>query len=218
MGNEGLTDERLRALYQRALEARRLRGRERCAAPEAMQEVLRRQGPEEQRLGVLDHVMGCAACRSEFELLRSIEQAGAEESRPAVLRMFPRTAWRAVVPVALAASVLLLVTVGPRFKGDVKDVERGAASGVILLSPSPGIAAEIPLTFAWEPVKGARGYELEVLDEKGAVVFAQRTAETSLVVRDGRVTPGASYRWWVRATTASGDQVSSEVRSLRLRK
>ena len=46
MGNEGLTDERLRALYQSALEARRVRGRERCAAPEAMLAVLRREGDE----------------------------------------------------------------------------------------------------------------------------------------------------------------------------
>ena len=220
MGNEGLTDERLRALYQSALEARRVRGRERCATPEAMLGVLRREGAEEQRLEALDHVMGCGACRSEFELLRSIEQAGAaEQRRPALLRIFPRPAWRFVAPVALAASILLVVTVGPSFKvSQAPDVERGGASSVTLLRPAPGAAAEVPVTFAWAPVKGARGYELEVLDEKGVVVLAERTAETSITLPDARsLTRGASYRWWVRATTASGDQLSSEVRSVRLR-
>jgi hypothetical protein len=221
MGNEVLTDERLRALYQRALEARGMSGRERCAAPEAMLAVLRREGPEEQRLEVLDHVMGCRACRSEFDLLRSIEQAGAgtEETRPATLRILRRPAWRAVAPFALAASILLVVAVGPRFTIQRDpDVERGASGGVTLLGPAPGSAAELPLTFAWTAVKGARGYELEVLDEKGAVVFAEKTAETSVTLPDARhLTPGASYRWWVRATTASGDQLSSEVRSVRLR-
>jgi hypothetical protein len=220
MGNERLTDTRARELYQAALEARGVRGRERCATPEAMLGVLRHEGPEEQRLEVVDHVMSCAACRSEFDLLRAIEQAGARtEPGTVVRRIFPRPRWQAVAPLALAASVVLVVAVGTRFRTDQPaDLERGAGSSIALLGPAPGTAAEFPLTFAWKPVPGARGYELEVLDEKGAVVFAEKTAETSFTLLDApRLTPGASYRWWVRATTASGDQLSSEVRSLRLR-
>src|SRR5215469_8186938 len=104
MGNQSVTDEALREAYQRVLDARRASGREPCVSPEAMLSLLRREGSEEQRLEKLDHVMGCGACRSEFELLRSIEQAGAattERAAHAVLQ-FPR---RFAVPLALAASL-----------------------------------------------------------------------------------------------------------------
>ena len=65
---------------------------------------------------------------------------------------------------------------------------------------------------------GAQGYELEVLDEKGAVVWGAKTSQTSVTVSDPLVfTAGRNFRWWVRATTASGDQRASGVRSLRIR-
>ena len=218
MGSQGVTDEALRDAYQRVLDARRVSGREPCVAPEAMLSLLRREGAEEQRLEALDHVMGCGACRSEFELLRSIEQAGAgttERAGPAVLRILPRFA----VPLALAASLILVVTVGQRLRSpEGTDVERGTMDGVTLLGPPAEIAAGTSPTFAWKPVPGAQSYELEVLDEKGAVVWGAKTSETSVTMSDpSLVTPGKSYRWWVRTTPASGNQGASAVRSLRIR-
>ena len=217
MGNQGVTEEALREAYQRALDARRASGREPCVAPEAMLSLLRREGTEEQRLEVLDHVMGCGACRSEFELLRSMEQAGAgtERAGPAVLRIPARFA----VPLALAASLILVITIGQRLRSpEGTDVDRGTVDGVTLLGPPSEIAAGTSPTFAWKPVPGAQSYELEVLDEKGAVVWGARTSQTSVTLSDPRLlTPGDSYRWWVRATTAPGDQRASAVRSLRIR-
>ena len=219
MGDQGVSDEALREAYQRALDARRVSGREACVSPEAMLSLLRREGTEEQRLEVLDHVMGCGPCRSEFELLRAIEQAGAattKRARPAVLQ-FPR---RFAVPVALAASLILVVTVGQRLRpaGGV-DVERGSSTnGITLLGPPPEISPGTSPTFSWKPVPGAESYELELLDEKGAVVFGAKTSETSVTVSDPVLSaPGKSYHWWVRATTASGDQRASAARSLRIR-
>src|SRR5262245_13005745 len=135
MGDQGVTDEALRAAYQKALDARRVPGRERCVAPEAMLAVLRREGSEEARLEVLDHVMGCSACSSEFELLRSVEQAGAGTAdRP--IPAAPRISRRLAIPLALAASVLLVITVGQRLKApEGPDVERGTSGGVTLLQP-----------------------------------------------------------------------------------
>ena len=219
MGNPELTDEALRGAYRRALDVRRVSGRELCVAPEAMLSLLRREGPEEQRLEMLDHVMGCSACRSEFELLRAIEQAGAgtaERAGPAVLRSLPRFA----VPLALAASLILVVMVGQRLRSpDGTDVERGPMDGVTLLGPPSEIEAGTSPTFAWKSVPGAQSYELEVLDEKGAVVWGARTSETSVTMSDPvLLTPGNSYRWWVRTTTPSGNQRASAVRSLRIRR
>ena len=213
-----MTDEALREAYQRALDARRVSGRETCVAPETMLSLLRREGSEEQRLEVLDHVMGCGACSSEFELLRSIEQAGAgttERAGPAFLRRLPRFA----VPLALAASLVLVVTVGQRLRSPAgTDIERGTGDEVALLGPPPEIAAGTSPTFVWKPVAGAESYELEVLDEKGAVVWGAKTSETSATMSDPvLLTPGKSYRWWVRTTTTSGNQRASAVRSLRIR-
>jgi len=214
----GLTDEKLRELYRVALAERGRGGRERCVAPEAMLAVLRREGPEEPRLEALDHVMGCHACRGEFDLLRSIEQAGAEGTRPVLLRFFSRPRWRSLAPLALAASVVLVVAVGQTLRTrEAPDIARGTADAVVLLAPAPEVAAGAPVTFAWQPVPGARRYELEVLDGQGKVVFAEATEQTSVTLQDPRrLAPGASYRWWVRATTDSGDQRASPLRALRL--
>ena len=84
--------------------------------------------------------------------------------------------------------------------------------------PPVEIEAGTPARFAWKPVPGARGYELEVLDEKGALVWGAKTTETSVTLSDPLVlTAGKNLRWWVRATTASGDQRASVVRNLRIR-
>src|SRR5215468_110485 len=148
MGNQSVTDEALREAYQRALDARRVSGREPCVSPEAMLSLLRHEGTEEQQLQTLDHVMGCGVCRSEFELLRSIEQAGAgttELARPAILG-FPR---RFAVPLALAASLILVVTVGQRLRAPgAPDVERGRMDGVTLLGPPAEIPPGMAPTFA----------------------------------------------------------------------
>ena len=213
-----MTEEALRAAYQHALDARRVGGRESCVAPEAMLAVLRHEGGEEQRLEALDHVMDCAACRPEFELLRSLEQAGAattERARPTVLRIPPRVG----VLLALAASAVLVITVGQKLRSpEGTDVERGTTNGVTLLEPAAEIEGGIPPTFAWKPVPGAQSYELEVLDDRGALVWGAKTGETSVTLSAPRLLPpGKSYRWWVRATTASGNQRASAVRSLRIR-
>jgi hypothetical protein len=218
MGSHGVTDEILREAYRRALDARKGSGREGCVAPEAMLSLLRREGSEEQRLEALDHVMGCGACRSEFELLRSIEQAGAvtaEQVRPAVVRLVPRFA----IPLALAASLFLVVAVGQKLRSpEGTDVERGTREGITLLEPPSEISAGTSPTFAWKPVPGAESYELELLDEKGAVVFGAKTSQTSVTFSDPLLmAPGKSYRWWVRTTTESGNQRVSAVRSLRIR-
>lgn len=222
-----MTDEQLRELYSGSLARGGGRGRQRCVSPEAMLAVLRREGTEEQRLETLDHVMACAACRGEMDLLRSIEQAGAETERAGaetgragvVLRL-PRRAWRALVPLALAASVLLAVGIGQRFgRSEAPDeVLRGAADPVSLVAPPPEVAAGGPVTFTWQPVPGARSYRLEVLDAQGTVVFAETTGQTSVTLREpGHLAPGLEYRWGVRATTDAGVR-ASPLRSLRIRK
>jgi len=218
MANQGVSDESLREAYQRALDARRVSGREACPSPEAMLSLLRREGTEEQRLETLDHVMGCGACRPELELLRSIEQVGASAETTERARTVLGIPRRFAGPLALAASLILVVAVGQRLRSpEAPDVERGRMDGVTLLGPPTEIAPGMPATFAWKPVPDASSYELEVFDENGHLVWGARTSHTSVTMSDPLVTtPGKHYRWWVRATTESGTQRASTVRSLRI--
>lgn len=114
-----------------------------------------------------------------------------------------RIVW--IAPLALTAAVVLAV-VGMKLKG---------RSAITLLSPPVEIPAEYPMTFEWQAVPGATRYIIEVLDEKGAVVFTQTTDRTVAKIYFGsKLFYGASYHWWVR--TSSGE--ASPMRDLRLRK
>src|SRR5918911_1340273 len=116
-----MSEERLRELYARALEAREPAQREQCPPPEALLALARREGPEAERLATLDHVMACARCRPEFDLLRAIDSAGAGEGEarravPSPTRALARrrwTRWTMLVPLALAATLVLAVALGP---------------------------------------------------------------------------------------------------------
>jgi len=55
-----------------------------------------------------------------------------------------------------------------------------------------------------------------VLDRKDAVAFSGETADTTLVMPENRLEPGAEYRWWVRDLTPGG-QLTSPLRRLRAR-
>jgi hypothetical protein len=228
MGERRMTDAHLRELYARATTARTTSGFERHPSPEELLALVQREGPEEQRLEVLDHVMACDDCRSDFELLRSVEDAGAGAPEsidpPARADVVPlhRTTrrWTRFVPMALAATLLLAVglRVGMQRSGDeTSDVMRGEADAVTLLSPSTDAAAGAPILFAWRPIAGARRYELEVVDGGGTAVFSTATSDTAVILRDASaLTAGAEYQWWVRAVTDTGAQPRSALRPLRL--
>lgn len=223
MGHELLTDEGLRELYERALTERGVPERAGCVSPAAILALVRREGAEEQRLATLDHVLACAACRGEFELLRAIELAGEQAgvvSAPA-RRSWANRGWRQVAPLALAASVLLAVGVGVwqrvgRHEGP--EVERGVPDAVTLVAPAADATASAPVSFVWRAVPGARRYQLEVLDAGGTPVYALSTGDTVVTLPDmRRLARGAEYRWWVRASDDAGFQRASPMRRLRMR-
>ena len=112
-----------------------------CPSPEALLALVRREGAEADRLAVLDHVMSCAHCRAEFDLLRAVlalepdatrgtdaavtegaatdaaatDVAGTDRRTSlAVRRLRPARAhrrWPAATGLLLAASLVLMVGV-----------------------------------------------------------------------------------------------------------
>ena len=193
-----VTETQVKQIY--AASTARRRGD--CPSPEALQALARREGEEPARLATLDHAMRCAGCRAELDLLRSIEEAGAEAgAEVGAGRPARRRTW--FVPAALAATVLLAVGVG-RFAlapSEPEALRAGEGGGVAVLAPAGQAAAGDPLAFAWRPVAGAQRYRIEVLDGEGDVAIEAETRDTALTI-DGvrRLRPG-DYRWWVVAYT-----------------
>ncbi len=203
-----MSDDRLRELYA----AGRTAGAEH-PAPEAIHALVRREGPEDARLATLDHVMACEECHREFDLLRAIEQA--ETERVAAARPGARRAW--LVPVALAASLLLAVGIGRSvLRPDGEDTTRGAADDVVLVQPGREASAGDALSFTWRAVAGASGYELEVLDAGGGVAASASTTDTTASPLSAKALPAGDYRWWVRAATTDARALRSALRPLRL--
>lgn len=184
-----------------------------CPAPEAVLALVRREGSEEVRLDTLDHVMSCAECRSEFDLLRSIELAGVEAG---VAARPERRSW--VVPAALAASTLLAVALGRYLLPTVPEsevVRSGSDSEVTLLAPSGDTPAGSPIAFVWRSVPGASRYRMEVLTQGGEVALEAETADTAITAQTAAGLAPGDYQWWVAATSA-GTTVRSPLRPLRL--
>ena len=215
MGHGGrgtVNDEQLRDMYAGVVTSRERSRRGACPEPEAILALVRREGAEEARLATLDHVMSCADCRSEFDLLRSIEVAGAD----AGASVRPGRRWAA--PLALAASVLLAVVLG-RYalpgQPDSDVVRSGAGDRVTLYAPPPEAVTGSPILFAWQPIAGASRYRLEVMNPGGEVVLEAETADTAILLQSSAELAAGEYQWWVGATAAGSAR--SELRSLRLR-
>lgn len=68
-----MSDERLRLSYDRMMGVRAAMAgnRDGCPDVEAMMTLIRREGDEDARLVLLDHIMACPFCQAEFALLKT---------------------------------------------------------------------------------------------------------------------------------------------------
>ncbi len=72
-----MSDERLRLSYDRLLGIRAAMSTDRdgCPKVDAMLDLLHREGTEDSRLDLLDHIMACPFCQAEFALLKTVGPA-----------------------------------------------------------------------------------------------------------------------------------------------
>jgi hypothetical protein len=214
-----MTDQRLRDLYTRGIEAR---GRsDQCPPSEALLALVQREGVEARRLETLDHVMACAGCRSELALLHAVEKTGRTpgEQRETSRATLKHPAQARYIALALAASLVLAIGLGPGrrlWQAEPAGLTRGGAPELTLLAPIPGAIAEMPVTFVWRPLRGARDYTVEVLTLAGTVSFTGRTADTMLVASSVDALVPGQYQWWVRARSADDRELRSQMRYFRI--
>ncbi len=203
-----MSDARLRELYSQVLARSETGDRGACISAEQMSALVERALPEAEQLATLDHIMSCAACQREFELLRALHQAARRPRR--ALRIYALAA-----SVALIASAALLARAA--WWRDSPDVMRGGVPALTLVSPADDAAVNLPVQLIWRSVEGAARYRVELLDSTGAVAFSATTPDTALTVSRStpRLLPG-SYRWWVAAERREAGPVRASPRRLRI--
>ena len=196
-----MNDATLRQAYEALLRERAGRGEPLGVSLEAMCDVLDRKGSEESRLAAIDRIMAHPRLAQEFEILRAAHTAG----RVAQRRTF--VAW----PLAIAASLIAAIGLGTWLARGGTDVDqlRGPSVAIPLYAPAETALADSARVFLWSGNPDATQYLFELSTAGGNALFSATTTDSSLALPDSvRLAPGASYFWYVRATTPQGELTS----------
>jgi hypothetical protein len=195
-------DEQLRLAYGASLAERARKGAAH-PQPDALLALAERSGGEANRLEVLDHVMGCDACRRDFDLIRASVVAAAVPRQRSWLRS-PSIGLMAIAATLLVAAGLRLYVASREV--DAGSVMRGgSAVSTYPVRWLPSIGAGL----AWRPTEGAVSYRLEVVDEAGAAVVDSTMRDTTFVVMDSMVRNRRGLSWSVTTTLSDGSTVTS---------
>jgi hypothetical protein len=178
--------------------------------PDELQRVAAREGPEDERLAILERALADPQARRDLEVLRAIAAAASDTA--AVRR-------RVRVPLALAAALVLVLagTLVLRRIWTGETVRGSEAEGAPApVSPAPGVTLRAGnIEFLWRSLPDARRYRLDVLSDAGSVAAETETRDTTVVVALPAPGPGgASYRWSVVALLPDGVEVASRPRRL----
>jgi hypothetical protein len=209
-----MTDERrLRDAYEELLAARAPSGRNSCPAPEALLALAERDGPEDVRLGTLDHVMSCESCRRELDLLRAALAASLQASSdvPSVTPLSSasggrRNAWR---PLAAAAGIVVVVGVGIIARGGSTPSTLRGGDAVVTLN-APERAADGGMVLRWQRVPDAVRYHVEVFAPSGVTIADTIVVDTAVALPPAAlVARPDTLRWTVTARRSDGGEVRS---------
>jgi hypothetical protein len=205
-------DARLRRAYDELVAARAPADRAGCPAPEALLRVVEREGDETSRFATLDHVLTCARCRPELDLLRagtdaaSMVAPASSTSASGIRRLPLRT-------LAMAAGIVVVIGVGVIAReegGQGRRTLRGTGSAITLGIPER--RGDGALVLRWSRVEDAPRYRVELFTTSGATLALAVVSETTYVARpDPSFVGTGSLRWMVTAMIADGAERSSPV-------
>lgn len=216
-------DAALRDAYRELMAARAPRDRSACPSPETLLAVVERRGDEASRLATLDHVMRCADCRRDFDLLRAAAasareagegDAGADAPTLHVVRGGAGTARRFPMRTfAVAAGLVVAVGVGllSWHPGVQQPLLRGDEHTVVLLAPEA--RADGGALLRWRTVPGAAAYRVEVFTPAGRTVVADTVSDSTFVLPAADV--NGEMRWMVTALHGDGHEVHSRAERIR---
>jgi hypothetical protein len=215
-------DAALRDAYRELMAARAPRDRSACPPPEALLAVVEKRGDDATRLATLDHVMGCAACRHDFDLLRAASesaiQTGASDTAvetPALTLVRGGGASRrlSLRSVAIAAGLVVAVGVGllSWHPGAPRPLLRGDEHTVVLLAPE--LRSDGGALLRWRRVPGASAYRVEVFRPNGRTVVADTVRDSTFVLPATGTTD--DLRWMVTALHGDGHEVHSRAERVR---
>lgn len=165
--------------------------REGCPSEESILRVFEKSFSPKKKEKIIDHVVKCAYCLREFELLLSLvrdenkatqeitdflrkksRNANSPGKKPKIWGIISgsnvqrRPLWRlaAVSTVFLIITGLFLISIRSILKPPL-DEERGRRRDQIhLISPIQGQAGTLPLVFRWQKVRETEFYQLEIFD------------------------------------------------------
>ena len=182
-----IDDGELRQAYDELLRTRAPRDRAACPLPDALLALVERSGPEDERLRTLDHVMSCASCRRDFDLLRTATESATRASAE-VGAVHPTVTphhlpWR---PLAIAAGLVVAVGVGVLSRDartNTPPLLRGNGHTVTLLAPES--RSDGSLLLQWRRLPDAARYRVELFTPSGRLVAGATLADSSYVVAPG---------------------------------
>ena len=211
-----IDDGELRQAYDELLRTRGPRDRVACPSPEALLALVEREGAEDERMRTFDHVMSCAACRRDFDLLRTATDAAtralAELGDVPPVGTRRHLPWR---PLAIAAGLVVAVGIGVvsrDMRTTTPPLLRGSGHTVALLAPEP--RPDGSLLLQWRRLPDAARYRVELFTPSGRMVAGATLADSSYVVTPGAVAMGDSLRWMVTAIRGDGSEARSRTERL----
>jgi hypothetical protein len=208
-------DPRLREAYAELIAARAPTNREACPSPDALLALVEREGNEDARLATLDHVMGCARCRADLDLLRAATDASTQVAGGSASDEMVSPARRGarrwpVRPLAVAAGIVVVIGVGviSRGAGDERPQLRGGAAPLTLLGPER--ASDGGVLLRWRSVTDAPRYRVEVYAPSGTTVAEGIVSDTTFLVSSATLAGRPdTLSWMVTALRADGGEVRS---------
>lgn len=197
---------------------------------------------ERDRVTSVSHLASCGSCRERLIFLfdvageksssetlplalktRAVQLASVESTSKSYFSFF-----RPYVPVALAAMILLAVGLSlflfqtkneNQRQGEFRQSD-GASSEISLTSPAKGATVNSGiLNFRWSDAGGGARYEFTLTDEKGDILFQDKTATSPLSMDTAavRLLPQRKYYWSVTARLPDGTRRESGIASFNLK-
>jgi hypothetical protein len=180
----------------------------------------------------LQHLAGCAHCKAELDLFRSFHEMPRDEAEASAVeriadRLHSPRAIHAVAPrrrwaharwfgaaSLTAAATLLIAALGIELRrhsapaiatpAGIEDVTR---SGVVSLLSPRGDIAEAPSRIQWQPVEGARRYEVSLLEVDQVAFWTASTSGAQIDIpaeAAARIVPAKTLLVRVKAFDSAG--------------